>query len=254
MPSPIEFKHFIILSAYGCEGGPIAYKLKQEGKVKSKSATEALVELSDSLMSAKEIVKKSVALLDAAKPEVKPALDHLAALVGHTPVHQIIAALPEAARAQIEMLQRSAEETNKNLEEMKKSQIEQAKTFRRKEVMAKAAEFKSVPLTTDEIADLMSHEDPSVAEKVTKMLSTVNVAMKKSAIFAERGSSAPGGQTGALERLNAIASEMIQKSASKGEVLAKSKAMTLALQCNPELAKQAEAERAESLKGMSIGI
>jgi len=209
-----------------------------------KSVDESVAKLDE----AKELIQKSVGFLDAATPDVKPALDLLAGWVGHKPVHQVIAELPAAARAQIEELRKSADANARELEELRKSADLQAKAERQRVMVSKAIKLPHVPLGTDELGTLMrvvSEADPKQGEALEKLLGTVEGVIAKSALFAEQGTKAHGvGST--WQRVTAMAGELVQKSATSGEVMPMSKAITTVLDLNPDLAKQYDAEKSES--------
>ena len=240
------------------ERAAVMAKLREAGTVKSKSASGALVELKKSaddavseLARVKDVVKKSVGHLDAATPAIKPALDELAAIIGHMPVHQIIAALPESARAQIEMLQKSAADTTKQLADLQKSQADAAKDLRRREMVAKAAALPHVPLGTDELGGLMhivTDADAKAGESLAKLLAAVETNMAKSATLQERGTSALGKSGGVMERVQAMAKDTVAKSAGTPQAKSMAQAVTAIFDADPALYHQWEAEHREAVR------
>lgn len=227
---------------------------KEKAKCK-KSAEEATAELTR----VKDVLKKSVSALDAAEPQVKAALDFIAPIIGHKPVHQVLAELPAAARAQIELLQKSAEDTKKQLEELQKSAKATERGNRVRELVAKSAQtMKHVPLSADEIGEMVSDvmdASPKAAASLEKMLGAVEGVMSKSGVIGrERGSSgSESGDHSAEAEIDKLVTQLVQKSAEKGEVLAKSKAFNQVLELRPDLGKRYDQEKAAKAGTAGLG-
>lgn len=226
------------------ERAAVMAKIREGEKSAKKSA--------DDLTAAIETVKKSVALLDSATPDVMGAVTVLAPLAGVTPTHQLIAQLPPELRGQVEAIQKSAQANAAALEVMQKSIDAQAAEMRKRETVAKAAaDFSHVPGTAEEIAELIMAVPADKLPTVTKVLGAVEGAMKKSALFVEQGSAAIAeasrqgaptqGGSSAYEKVVELAQARVQKSAGKTSL---AKAITEIFLEQPELYAQHDAERA----------
>lgn len=252
--SPEQFKSFRKALAYNGEETDAEEKLEAEKKgAMKKSADDATASLDE----AKELIKKSVSYLDAAAPAIKPALDALSSFIGHKPVHQILAELPEAARVQIELLQKSSDETRKELEMFKKSAAEAARTARARELVQKSAEtLKHVPLSAEDLGTLINdvtEANPEAAKKLETLLGAVEGVMAKSGIFSPKGVSGhqPAGES-AEAKIENLARAMVQKSAEGGAKVPMSKAWNLVMETYPELAKQYDSEK--TAKSSTAGL
>ena len=204
----------------------------------------------------RETVKKSIAHLDSADPKATAALDLLAPLVGHKPVHQVLAELPASARAQIEEIKKSADATKAELEELKKSRAEETKAARVREMTAKAEALPHVPLATAELAQLMqvvSEASPSAGDQLGKLLDTVNEVVSKSSIFDAKGSPIVPTRNAksAQAELDRLTDAMVKKSAADGEPISRAKAMATIIETNRELAGRVDAEHSARYHGQA---
>lgn len=225
---------------------------EEEDKEELEAAKEKAKKSADDLAAAVETVKKSVALLDTATPDVMGAVNVLAPIAGVVPTHQLIANLPPELRGQVEAIQKSAQANAAALEVLQKSLDAQAAENRRREVVAKAAaDFSHVPGTAEEKAALIMAMPAAQVETLTKFLGSIEGAMKKSALFTETGTAAAReaerhgesvqGGSSAYDKVVELAQARVQKSAGK-TTLAKAIAEIFTEQ--PELYAQHDAERA----------
>lgn len=251
------------------ERAAVMATLREQGKVKSKSTIAALGELAEalaakvtahdaavaSLTAAKETAKKSVTLLEGEKPDLLAVVQHLAPLAGVTPKNVLIAQLPPELKAQWDLMQKSAADTAKALEEMQKSSKAQQDATRKAELVAKAA--KQHPLIPgvqpEDIAALQMALPEASLPVLSKLLDATQGAMAKSVLFSEMGTAANrnfettggaaprvmGGST-AHEKVTQMAREMVQKSAGK---LTEAQARVSIYMQNPDLYAQHMAER-----------
>lgn len=228
---------------------------KEKAKCK-KAADDATVALEQ----VKSLVQKSVAALDIAEPQPKAALDILSPIVGHKPVHQILAAMPAEARLQFEALQKSADDTKRQLEELQKSQAVAARKDRVRELVQKSqATLAHVPLSAGDIGEMIADvqdASPKAAASLERMLATVEGVMAKSNILGrEFGTSATKDASGstAEAEIDKLAGALIQKSAADGKRMNKALAWNAIVELHPELGKRYDLEKSARAGNVGLG-
>jgi len=240
MPSD-QWKAF--RKAFSFEEEPEEDAEKEKEKEKAKKSADAFAAMT-------EAVKKSVSDLNGPTPNVMSALNALAPLVGLTPTHQVIAALPPEVRAQVEAIQKSASDSAAQLAEMKKSIETQGRTLQHKELVQKAAEtFKHVPGSAEDIATIQMVLPAAEVKRFNDLLTSIEGAMSKSALFEELGSSVTSeaskhsvtqGGSVAYEEASRMATDLVQKSGGK---VTFAKAVSDIFTNDPELSARHENER-----------
>jgi hypothetical protein len=218
---------------------------EKEKKSLKKTAEDAAVELT----SIRDLIEKSVALLDSEKPAVGAALEGLAGLVGHKTMHQQIAELPAELRSRFELLEKSAKESDAKLALVAKSQAETAKAERVRTMISKAeATLQHVPLETASLGEMLTtvaDMDPKAGAALFEMFTRVEGVLSKSKLFEEKGS-ALGRKVGggsAWTEIDDKARAIVQKSEADGKAIPLSKARSFVMETHPELAQRASEER-----------
>lgn len=231
----------------------LGHEQKAEGdddKAVEDAVKEAEEKAEEHAKSVRALVAKSVAHLDAAEPDARAALDVLAPVIGHKPVHQVLAELPAHARQQIEELKKSADANAAELAEFRKSQAKAAKDATRREMVAKAAALPNVPMGTADLGELLAtvqDASPAAGEGLVKLLTSVEALVGKSAILGRGHGSqlppaTPGGK-GAEAEIDALAEKMVQKSAADGKPMTPNAAWLAVMEARPDLANRYDAEK-----------
>jgi hypothetical protein len=216
-------------------------KLLGYGKTE-KSVEDAVAEAKKSAEDAKakvvEVAKSALDVLQADKPAINEALTILGELAEVKPVLKM-EGLPPEARAQVEAMQKAAEEDRKKLVELQKSIDDQAAKATELEFITKAtSELPNVPMESNALGKLLhavaKTEDGDAIASLDKLLKSVEEIAKQSDLFVEKGGSGEVkvGKDAGMAKIDALAEQAMQKSEKQ---LTHAQAVAHVLEQNPAL-------------------
>lgn len=200
-----------------------------------------------------EPVKKLSEILaglpDADRAVVKAALDESAAKVteqaaeitklkaASTEPPDPYAGLPTAVRKELEEGKAERAAMAKQLADLK--------VAGEREAFAKGLVFKALPGTPSEVADLIYDVPQEKRTKLVALLKAADAAAAQGGVLSTLGTDRGDPASGALAKIEAIATELRKSNPA----LSIEKARTRAMQENPDLYEEAEAERRSRLQG-----
>ncbi|KPL07981.1 hypothetical protein AMJ71_08525 [candidate division TA06 bacterium SM1_40] len=150
-------------------------------------------------------------------------------------IEEILNSVDAKVRPQLEAVLKANEAQAKELEEIKKAQAEAAADARRREFLAKAEGFKSLPIAAEDLGAVMqaaAEMGEDQAKRFSEFLTKASEIVAKSALLAELGSSVPGEAKEAGKQIQTKVEEMIKSSGGK---LTPEQAEAEVLKTNPDL-------------------
>lgn len=193
-----------------------------------------------------EVIKSTMAALEAEEPSINDALAKLGELAGVTPTFKAVAQLPPELKAQWEAMQKSQQTDREQLAELKKSLADREAKATEREWLSKAEGMAKVPLATDALGRLMhvvsKTEDSEAIASLEQLLKSVQEMVAKSELFRERGGTGqlPPDRGGVFGKIDALAQQLVEKSERP---LTIEQARTRILERHPELFDQYQAQQ-----------
>lgn len=188
---------------------------------------ESLIEVTTERDAASEALSKAKETLDAANDELATAKSELDALKANGTAfdeEETLKSMPDEARELFTKMKAQKEAAEEAVRKAKEAEANA-------EAIAKAAELKALPIEQDKLVGVLK----GASKELLEVLTTINAAVD-SAVLGEVGKSNPGtGATSndAWDKIEAKAAEIV-----KAKGISKAKAITQAVEENPDLYKE----------------